>query len=173
MTRSGKISLLTGLVLIISASISPTAFADSHGKGMHGGQSVHQSMHKGGGHGGCKMGRGGQGQHIFSDPWKATLTKEQRIKIDGMHLELKKKQARLKAQKKLKKTELKLLLIQDKPARKAIDKKIDEIVELKRKKMKNRYQHVLSMRQALTKQQRITFDLGLLGKHEDRGKRKH
>lgn len=113
--------------------------------------------------GGGMMGRGMM--HGQAAGWLASLTAEQRQKIDAMHLQLAKEIAPLKAQLRMKKTELKLLVVEDKPDMRAIDKKIDEILALKRQIMHKRYAHKVEMRALLTPEQRVSFDLGLIGKH--------
>ena len=118
-----------------------------------------------GGHGSMKA-----GGHVFGPGWKETLEEDQKLKIDKMHLALKKKMVVLKAEKKVKEAELGLLVTSAKPDMNAINKKIDEIVEIKRALMKMKYAHMVEMRSVLTPDQRISFDMGVLS---SRGKGGH
>lgn len=123
-----------------------------------------------------KQGTPGYGKKQCQRPrWKATLTTEQRQKMGRMHLALSKTLVSLKAQKKVKKAELKLLLVQDKTSTKSIHRKIDEILAIKRQIMRKRYEHLLDMRNLLTPEQRVSFDLGLIRKsgHRRYHKRHH
>lgn len=54
------------------------------------------------------------------------------------------------------------LVVKDNPDTKAIHRKIDEVLELKRKVMRTKYDHMIEMRNMLTQDQRISFDMGLL-----------
>ena len=60
--------------------------------------------------------------------------------------------------------ELAILVTQDSPDQNAIDKKIDEILELKREKMRKKYALKVDMRSILTPEQRVSFDMHLLKK---------
>lgn len=132
------ISVLTICTLALtSAGLSTTALAD-HGKGMHG-------MHHGGG-------------------WKSTLTDEQRGKIDKLKLEYKKKKYPLKAKLKQAKIDLALLMISDKPSDSAINKKIDQIVKLKKEKLQLKARHKIAVRKILNEEQRVKFDMKVLKK---------
>jgi len=125
---------------------------------------MHEHGHGHGTHMGMGMGAHGGG-HMFGAPWMATLTPEQRAKIDALHLQLAKKQAPLEAKKHALKVELKLLILTDKPDRKAIDKKIDELVTVKSRFMRNKIGHKIDMRALLTDEQRVSFDLGMMRKY--------
>lgn len=100
--------------------------------------------------------------------WMSTLTHEQRMRLNQMHLELKKTLLPLKAAKAAKKAELSLLLTQDKPDRKAIHRKIQEIAALKQKMMEKKMAHKLEVREMLTPDQRRLFDMHLL-RNAERG----
>ena len=125
-----------------------------------------------GGQGGMMAGMH-HGAHHSGMQWKQMLTDEQRVKIDGMHLEFMKKKYPLKDKKKALKTELALLVAQDSPNQRAINKKIDELIALKRQLMQLRYDHKLKVRKVLDAQQRVHFDTALLKKaqHGKRGGR--
>ncbi len=104
------------------------------------------------------------GKQVLGIHWKESLTDKQRIAIDKMHLELSKKKSALKAKMALAKTELALLATKDVPSMSAINKKIDQIVRLKRRFLRLRYTHVIEMRKQLTKDQRVSYDMGVLRK---------
>lgn len=102
--------------------------------------------------------------------WKQTLTEDQKMKADKMHLELKKAMSVLDAKVKLKEAELNTMVTKDKPDTNAIHGKIGEIAELKKEMMTKKYDHILEMRSMLTPEQRVSFDLGISGwmHHEGR-----
>lgn len=102
--------------------------------------------------------------------WKQTLTEDQKMKADKMHLELKKAMEVLTAKVKLKEAELNAMVTKDKPDTNAIHGKINEIAELKKEMMTKKYDHILEMRAMLTPEQRVSFDLGISGwmHHEGR-----
>lgn len=95
--------------------------------------------------------------------WKQTLTEDQKMKADKMHLELKKAVSVLEAKVKLKEAELNTMVTKDKPDTSAIHGKISEIAELKKEMMTKKYDHIVEMRSILTPEQRVSFDLGLSG----------
>ena len=107
--------------------------------------------------------------HMFSPVWMHTLSDEQKLAVDKMHLEVAKVEKLLRAQMKTTKMELNLLAVTDSPDMDAINKKIDEIAALKTKIMRNRFAHIVEMREALTPQQRISYDMAVL-KRDDRKK---
>jgi Spy/CpxP family protein refolding chaperone len=100
--------------------------------------------------------------HLFGSPWKETLTDEQKMRADKMHLELKKATSVPKALLNVKKAELNKLVVNKNPDIKAIHRKIDEILELKREIMRKKYEHMVEMRGMLTSEQRVSFDMKLL-----------
>lgn len=152
---------ITGLALFLWAAPAPV-WADppekSGSMGMdHGkmkGSSGHGMDKNGGGHGG--------GMHLFTKDWRSTLSDEQKEKADRMHIDLMKKSAALKATMAMKEAELTGLLMQDRPDMDAIHKKIDEILEVKRRLMIGKNDHIVQMRGMLTPEQRLSFDAGLL-----------
>ncbi|HEY5648228.1 MAG TPA: Spy/CpxP family protein refolding chaperone [Nitrospiria bacterium] len=165
--------------LMLSAFIlTGPAAAQMPGHGMSGasphGKSPHPSPK---GHPGSPMGKGhpmspkaGTGYtppghamgHIMGPRWKDTLTDEQKKKMDEMHLVLEKTISVVTAKKDLKKKELRLLIIQDKPDMKAIEKKVNEITELAGDLMLIRIGHKTDMRAMLTPEQRVSFDMMIL-----------
>jgi len=112
-----------------------------------------------------KHGEHGMGMEM--PQWKKTLTEEQKAKADKMHLELKKMMSLLESKVSLKEAELNSLVTQDKPDTNAIHSKVNEITELKKEMMIKKYDHIAEMRSILTPEQRVSFDLGLLGHHEE------
>lgn len=162
MNRHRNFLIISILILSLSAFYGPSVIAEPEKHVQHEGQ--HQRGH------------GGDSDHKsrFGYEWKETLTDEQREKIDKMHLMLKKSNGITEAQLGLKKEELKALVLLDRPDKKAVSNKVDEIAELKAKLLLNRYEHIIEMREVLTPKQRIHFDMAILrdhhGKHAGKGK---
>ncbi len=161
-----KTLTVVSLTLIFSYPVFAEPPGHSHGQGP---QAMMEK--KMGGHGMKKMGHGSGARkmHMFSPMWMQTLTDDQKVAIDKMHLDVAKKQKLIKAKMDIAKVELKLLAIQEKPDMSAINQKIDEIAALKAEHMKVRYAHIVEMRGALTPQQRISYDMTILN-HEKKGK---
>ena len=109
----------------------------------------------------CQMMGGGMGME--TPAWKESLTEEQMMKADKMHLELKRAMGILEAKANLKEAELNGLITQDDPDTKAIQGAISEIMEIKKEMMLKKYDHILEMRSILTSEQRLSFDLGHVG----------
>ena len=80
-----------------------------------------------------------------------------------MHLQLKKETSALKATKALRKVELNILITSDNPDMTAIETKIEELVNVKKQIMMKKYSHKVKMRAMLNEDQRISFDMGILG----------
>lgn len=157
--------MLTSLLILVFASAvvwaePPKKEASGMDKRHHGmsGSSPHGKKESKG-HGG-----GMDGMHLYGKSWRYTLTDEQKMKADAMHLELKKASAPLKALLSLKEAELNAMIVKDKPDMAAVGKKIDEILEVKRRLMLGHNEHKTHMRAMLTPDQRISFDMDLLGK---------
>jgi len=100
--------------------------------------------------------------HNFSPAWSKTLSKEQRVAVDKMHLDLNRQHAVLKAKATLLQKELNVMTAQEEAKQSAIHAKIDKLMALKAKIMKLRYDHLSEMRAALTEQQRISYDMAIL-----------
>ena len=142
--------------------------SDRHtGSGHHEDSGHHKMKHGKDGKKSYKAGH--KGKHMSGPKWKQFLTDAQKKQADIMHLNVKKSMSVLKAQKKLKKVELINLVIMDNPDTNAIHSKIDEIIEVKREIMRVRNDHMVEMRGILTPEQRLSFDMGLLG-HGGKGK---
>ena len=103
----------------------------------------------------------GHGMGMETPSWKETLTEEQKMKADKMHLELKKAMSILEAKANLKEAELNDLITQDNPDTKAIHSNISDTMEIKKEMMIKKYDHMVEMRTILTPEQRLSFDLGL------------
>lgn len=116
---------------------------------------------------GMGMGRGmgmmgGMGPMRGAADWKDSLTKEQREKLDRMHLKLMKELLPLKDAKNTKKNEINLMVTADKPSKAAISKKAAEIADLSRQITEKKTLHHLEVREMLTLEQRPKFDMHLL-----------
>lgn len=167
--RKMKQSQLNSIILgsVLAFGLVSNAFAaphgeDHHGKGMkagmHGSPAGHGPKH------GKKKGMGG----TFSPHWVKTLTDEQKISFDKMHLKVAQFEAVQRAKMKMLKAELDVMAATKPNDKNAVYKKIDEIMAVKKSIMRNRYDHISEMRAELTDQQRISYDMGLLkaGKHK-------
>ena len=170
LTASG---LLLGLTTVFSPSLAISSPNDSipamySAKKMQSGMAGHRHQK---GHPTHNRHRR-HGTRLLSPHWKQTLTKEQKIQIDQMHLELAKVKMTLKAKIKALKTELVLLSTADSPSRVAIENKIEELLAVKRNMMRIRYEHIANLRKVLNSQQRVSFDLDVLNRAAQ-GKSKH
>lgn len=105
---------------------------------------------------------GGMGPMRGAADWKESLSKEQREKLDRMHLKLMKDLLPLKDAKKARKNELNLLVVAEKPSKAAISKKAAEIADLSRQITEKKSLHRLEVREMLTPEQRPKFDMHLL-----------
>jgi len=135
-----------------------------HDKGHHGQKSDH---HKTGGEmrGHKAHGKEKGAVHLFSDHWAKTLTEKQKFDVDEMHLKVGQFEAVQKGKVKMLKAELSVIAANTPVDKKSMYAKIDEIVEVKKAIMRNRYDHIAEMREVLTKEQRLSYDAGLL-KHK-------
>lgn len=126
------------------------SFADMP-KGEHGGKHHHGDRHY------------EKGKHRATC-WTETLTEDQQAQVDKMRVEFKKVKSLLKAQITVKKVELATLVTQDKPDQEAINQKIDEILKLKKEKMRKKYAFKVKLRSVLNEKQRVLFDMKMLKK---------
>ena len=145
-----------GLPLLATADPSP---GWERGE-MHEGRKMGGGMHKG------MYGA----RHGFGHSWKASLTDEQRKKVDKLRLTYKRTKYLLKAKLKQAKIEFALLITKDSPKKSNINSKIDQILKLKKEKLHLKASHKISIRKLLTEEQRVQFDLAVLkrmakGKH--------
>jgi len=163
--------LLGALLLIPALTLANPAFAaDDKHRGMGGGhhdmvaaKGQHGDMDKGGHAAGKhKGGHKKKKGHNMSPHWAKTLSDEQRVAIDKMHLKLSSLHVVLKARAGLLQKELNVMTAKDGADKNAIDAKIDELMTVKAEIMKHRYDHLTEMRDALTEQQRISYDMAIL-----------
>lgn len=165
--KKGLVFLMS--VMLLGLGLTTLSVADpnlGHGKSMHG---DHDSMQ---GHGGgSKVGHNKKHKKggTFSSHWAKTLTDEQKISFDKMHLAVGQFEAVQRAKLKMLESELNVLAGKNGNNKSAIYAKIDEILDVKKSIMRNRYDHIAEMRSELTDQQRISYDMGIL----KRGKHKH
>lgn len=100
--------------------------------------------------------------HHLSPHWAKTLNDQQRVAIDRMHLTLDTEHAVLKAKAQVLQKEINVMTAKDNANQKAIHAGIDELMALKAKIMKLRYDHLTEMREILNEQQRISYDMAIL-----------
>ncbi len=157
--------LLTSIFVIANPAFSEENHKDGHldhgtgaAKGHHDKldntdhhKEKHKSAHK-------KKKKG----HHLSPHWAKTLSDEQRVAVDKMHLKLGTQHAVLKAQATLLQKELNVMTAKDGADQTVIHSKIDELMAIKAGIMKHRYDHLTEMRDALTEQQRISYDMAIL-----------
>jgi len=107
--------------------------------------------------------------------WKASLSESQQDQLAKLKLDYKKDKYLLKTKLKQAKIELAILVTSDKPDQKALDNKINEIVQLKSKKMHTKVKHKIAVRKILNKEQRVKFDMKVLKKafHGKKRGKKH
>ncbi len=108
--------------------------------------------------------------HLFSPDWHGTLSEHQSVMVDKMHLNLMRDTAAIKAMITVKKTELAVLATQDHPDSASLNQKIDEILDLKRQKIRARYEHIVEMREMLSPEQRISYDMSIISRAASRKK---
>ncbi len=149
-----KLLILLSLILVGLMFTLPVSAEKNPSNGEHG-DSKH---HKG------KKEKHQGGMHLFTENWHGTLTDDQKLQVDGMHLKLMKETATIKAGIQGGKTELAILATRNQADAKAINQKIDEILDLKRKKMQKRYEHIVEMRQILSPEQRLSFDMMIVSR---------
>ncbi|MDH5258957.1 MAG: hypothetical protein OEX07_13165 [Gammaproteobacteria bacterium] len=152
--------------LVFGFAVTSNSFAEphaGHGDGSGDGMKNHHDMSKK--HAANKHKKGG----TFSPHWVKTLTDEQKISFDKMHLAVGQFEAVQRAKMKMLKAELNVLAAARSNNKTAIYEKIDEILSVKKMIMRNRFDHIAEMRGELTDQQQISYDMGLL----KRGEHKH
>ncbi|MDJ0890184.1 MAG: periplasmic heavy metal sensor [Gammaproteobacteria bacterium] len=154
-----------------------------HGsKGTHPGHQGHGCKRQGhGGHHGCggKMGRHGghhghaahHGKKLFGPHWRTTLSPEQANELDRLRVEHAKRKMPLKAKAKAIKLELTALATADEPGTSTMDARIDELLAVKGEMLKHKYAHIAAMRKVLTPEQRVSFDMDVLKRSKQKGKK--
>ncbi|MCF6229582.1 MAG: hypothetical protein L3J62_02125 [Gammaproteobacteria bacterium] len=160
--------LLGSLLLTSMFALANPAFAGEGHKGGHhdmGDSKGHHDKMGKGEHGGDKPGKGGHKNkkgHHFSPSWAKTLSDEQRVAVDKMHLELGTQHAVLKAKAALLQKEMNVMTAKDDADMSAVHTKIEAFIAVKAEIMKLRYAHLTEMRNALNEQQRISYDMAIL-----------
>lgn len=129
--------------------------------GMDPGGDMHHGMMEGAGGGRHGHMHGGD---VAGRDWKTALTEEQKAEIDWITLRLSQQQQLLKAQMDVKEAELNQLMVGEDVVPDQWHAKLDELLLLKRDYLMNKYQRVIEVRQVLTPQQRVSFDLDILGR---------
>lgn len=144
------------------------------GKGMHG-KGVHGGRHGKHGQGGGKHGHKSCGKHLYGDCWKKTLSAEQKVRLDQLHVNFAKIKVPLKVRIKVLKVDLAILATAPQPDKAAIDAKIAELLRLKGQMLGAEYGYVAARRQVLTPQQQVSFDMGTIHEamHGKEGKGPH
>lgn len=163
--------VLTLISCILLASASSVSHSAPHGD--HSGQGHAKSMggsHKA--HGNTHHKKSRKKGHTFSPHWAKTLSDEQKVSFDKMHLQVGKVEAVQRAKMKMLKAELNVLATDSSTKKSQIYSKIDEILAVKKGIMRNRFDHIVEMRGELTEQQRISYDMGVLKRGKDK-KHKH
>ena len=113
---------------------------------------------------GMMQGDKGQGEYRHGGHWMAGISDEQRSEMKRIKAEHIKKQAPLKARMKALKVELMAMALADAPDQAATDKKIDEMLDLKRQMLQNKVEKVSASRKALDEQQRAMYDIYVMKK---------
>jgi Spy/CpxP family protein refolding chaperone len=120
---------------------------------------------------GANMDKGGAIPHGFMHKaaaaghgWKDSLTDEEQAEIDWITLRVSQKQQLLSAQITVKEAELNQLILGEDVAQDLWHAKLDELLQLRREFMINKYQRLIEVRQVLTPQQRVSFDLDILSR---------
>lgn len=152
-------SVLYSLILLAVLGAAP-ALAQPQSGGMMQGMQEHH----------------GAGEKDRHHGWKAGLDDKQRAELDSIKADYMKKSMPLKAKAKALKVELMALALADAPDSGAIDKKIDEMVEIKRELLRLKADKVSATRKMLDAQQRARYDIHVMrkashsGRHHGAGK---
>lgn len=97
------------------------------------------------------------------------LSQDQETKIDQMRLEMQKEMIPLHNQLDNLRSELHLLMTEEKADQGAIDQKIEAMSQLRTKIQKKRTAHHLAVRSILNKEQRVKFDQRMLARGNGHG----
>lgn len=140
------------------------------GRGMHRGQGGGKhSKGKHGQHSGGKHGK--HGHHLFGNPWKKTLTDDQKAKLDQLHAAHARHIMPMKARMKAIKIELATLATAETPDTQAMQRRINELLEVKREILTQKYLYIAAKRSVLSPAQRPSFDLNVI--HESSHAKTH
>lgn len=135
---------------------APALAQPPHGMG-GGGHSAHMMS----GDHGMGMGHGAE-RADHGSSWRASLTTEQKSEIALSHLRLRQKQAVVGARIALQEVEIATVVASDENDDARLQAAVDELVGLQKERALNRYRHLMEVRQLLTPQQRVSFDLWVL-----------
>lgn len=157
-----KLFRVCSILLLGSVAVAPIVGRAEPGMmGPDGG--AHAMMH--GGAGAHPHGHWGRhDDNVTGRDWKASLSEEQKAEIDWITLRLAPRQQLLKAQIDVKEAELDQLIVGDDAVQDLWQAKLDELLQLKREYLANRYQRMIEVRQVLTPQQRVAYDLAILSR---------
>jgi Spy/CpxP family protein refolding chaperone len=154
-----RISGITLLILIITILTATPSFAEeSQPQSGHHGMQAHGSMPHG------NMDRKKKAHH-FSPQWSQTLSDDQKTSVDRMHLDLERKLVVLKAQAELAQKELNAYTIRDDAKISTISSMINKLLAVDKQILESRYAHLLEMRNILTAEQRVSYDMSVLNRH--------
>ncbi|MBK8163932.1 MAG: hypothetical protein IPK65_12615 [Gammaproteobacteria bacterium] len=104
-------------------------------------------------------------EHATRSDWKGMLSDEQKAEVDWVTLRSSQQQQLLRAQMDVKEAELNQLIVGEDVLPEQWHAKLDELLQIKREYMINKYQRQIEVRQVLTPQQRVIFDLDILSHH--------
>ncbi|MGE0371295.1 MAG: hypothetical protein AB7Q01_05315 [Gammaproteobacteria bacterium] len=120
-------------------------------------------------HGVMGMGGAGHNHHgamhsarATGRDWKDMLSDEQKAEVDWVTLRSSQQQQLLRAQMDVKEAELNQLIVGEDVLPDQWHAKLDELLQVKRDYMINKYQRLIEVRQVLNPQQRVIFDLDIL-----------
>ncbi len=186
LNNARELGLAVCLGAFLTAGLPLAQAGDTTGhKGMHGAMQKHGAHHGGShmaqhgkSHGGGKHdghgkrhGKSHGKHHLFGDHWKKTLTAEQKVQLDRLHLEFAKKKHTLMSGIRALKVQLAVMAVTDQPQQGAFDAHIDNLLTAKRQLMQARYGYITAQRTLLTPEQRVSFDMEVIHK-ADAGKAK-
>ena len=131
--------------------------------------------HRGDHHKGQHDGHHGGGYRHGHKVWMKGMSDEQRGKIDKLHKEYRSKKYDIKHKMKDVKATLMEEVTRDKTDQKAIDKKIEAILKLKREKLQLKVAHKIEVRKLLNAEQKKQFDEHVMNRAKSchKGKRHH
>ncbi len=104
------------------------------------------------------------GSKHFTPHWSSTLTEDQKLKVDQMHIGLSRAETVYKTGRLFELAKLNALITEDNPNQREIEEMIAIIADMERALLNVRYQHLAEMRAILTREQRISYDMAVLGR---------
>jgi len=113
-------------------------------------------------------------KHQLGEHWKSTLSKEQKLELDKLHLDFIRHKAPLKAEMKVLKVQFTIQATSDQVSPEALETKINELVMVKSKILHAKAKYIAAQRKILTPEQRVSFDLEKIHKamHKDKKDKK-